>query len=113
MSKHKKTRQEKIIADLRRKLAYQNSTQKSKPLEKLQEKKSVAENKLMTPHFQYQTKPPEINIGSQKTTNSNKYPYLKHDLLKTGILTGSFLIAEFLLFFILKNHFINLPMLNY
>lgn len=113
MSKHKKTRQEKIIADLRRKIAYQNPTQKTKSLEKPQENKSISENKPITTHFLYQTKLSGTNIKSQKITNSNKYPYLKHDLLKTGFLTTSFLIIELLLFFVLKNHFVKLPMLSY
>lgn len=113
MSKHKKTRQEKIITELRRKIAYQNPTQKTKSLEKPKETKSVSENKIITPHFQYRTIDQESAQKSQTITSSNKYPYLKHDLLKTGLLTTSFLIAELLLFFVLKNHFIQLPMLSY
>lgn len=108
MSKHKKTRQEKIISDLRHKLQIQNQITSSPE----------------TPTLKYEfkrnsgigVKSNTIKFNNQQKTNLTEvktYPYLIHDLLKTGILTLSIVILECLLLFSLKSHMLNLPGLNF
>lgn len=91
MGKHKKTRQEKIIADLRRKLS-------------LKDQPSV----LKTPRFTFQLSPsPKPN--DQTSSFIYTHEYLNHDLLKTAFLTSSIVIAEIILFFLSKQQIIKLP----
>jgi hypothetical protein len=90
---HKKTRKEKIRADLR--------------------------------HGQYILKTedlPSVNNGSIEEPkkfetitfkNTHQYSYVLHDTRKTLLLTLSIIFAEIILFFLLKNHFISIPWINY
>ena len=92
MSKHRKTLEQKKIADLRHKVyAF-----------KINNIPSLEPNALTT----------EAKIASS-TASVNKYPYLLHDILKTGILTGSIVILQTLLLFLLKKHILILPMVKY
>lgn len=97
MSKHKKTRQQKIIADLRRKI---QQTQILHHPDSSNFQKTVSFVPLVTQH----TVPRVI----EKT-----YPYLSHDLLKTTVATSSIVFLELFLFFLLKKHIIVLPMLHF
>lgn len=97
MSKRKKTRQQKIITDLRRKLILDTRYPQS-PL--------------------VFAKPKEIKNNYQdalptSTALLQNYPYIKRDLLKTAFLTGSIVVLELLLSFLLKTHLIKLPMGNF
>ena len=96
MGKRKKTYKEKIIADLRRKvygLEGQNSfslqTKETKPMRNIPIHNTVL------------------------TTTINPHPYLTKDILKTGILTGIILLVQLILFLVLKNHILILPMVKY
>jgi len=109
MAKHKKTKQQKIIADLRRQLQYENQTTSSKKPSTEQAISNQAKTISLPKEFSY--KNPSENL--QNKIASNNYPYLKHDLFKTGVLTGSIIIAQLILFFILKNHLVVLPMVKY
>ena len=86
MSKHKKTRKEKIIADYRHQVY-------------------ILKNKN-TP-FDI----PPVAV----TTNEDAHfsVYALKDVLKTGLLTCSIVAAEIILFFLLKRHIILIPNLNY
>ncbi len=84
MRKHKKTRQEKIIADLHRKIQYQ---------------------RVPTVNSSEYTIAPSL---IKQTTSSYRevalptYAYLKRDLIKIFLLTSSILASQTILFFLLK-----------
>lgn len=109
MAKHKKTKQQKIIADLRRQLQYESQTTSSK---KLPTEQSISiQPKTINLPKEFSFKKPSENL--QNKIVNNNYPYLKHDLFKTAVLTGSIIFAQLFLFFVLKNHIIVLPMVKY
>ncbi len=105
MSKAKrKTRKQKIIADLHRQLY----SFKSQNVVNLQEEKKVVE----TP-----SKPKPISESvltkTPQTITTAVYPFLIQDISKTGILTGVILIIQLVIFFLLKNHILKLPGIAY
>jgi hypothetical protein len=105
MAKKKKTRQQKIIADLRRQI---NASQpKSAPVEKKIEKSK----KPTSPSLNL----PIINLSEKKQASSTftNIAYLAKDLQKTAILTTSIIACQLILLFILKNHIITLNGLIY
>lgn len=87
MGKHKKTRQEKMIADLRRKLSLQTTSPST------------------IPHLTL--KLPTIPTPSQ-TSLIYSHDYLKSDLLKTTFITCSIIVAEIILFVLIKQQIIKL-----
>jgi len=102
MAKHRKTLEQKKIADLRHKFYSLDKAQLGL------DSKNVPS--LNTKAFS------EIKNDPISITNANKYPYLLHDLrdiLKTGILTISIIAVQLILFVILKNKIIVLPMVSY
>lgn len=97
MAKKKKTRQQKIIADLRRQI---NASQtKSAPLVPLP-------ISLDLPKI----KPPEKQSSAGTFINKS---YLVKDLQKTAILTASIVAVQLVLLLILKNHILVLNGLIY
>jgi len=96
MGKKRKTYKEKIIADLRRKL-YSQDSQKANSLE-------AKEPKIML-DVPYHTATVTVPI--------NSHIYLSKDIFKTGILTGAILFLQLVLYFLLKNHVLVLPMVRY
>lgn len=96
MAKRKKTRQQKIIADLRRKLQM--------------EKRSVSSEMILDVKH---GKDIPVKTSQDVKPALSKYPYLMHDLYKTGILTGGIIIAQLVLLFLLKNYIVVLPMVRY
>lgn len=97
MANKRKTREQKKLADLRHNFTHH---QVSKEI-------SVTKIKLSTK---------EIIRPLEKTKNSNStnlYPYLIKDLSKTGLLTTTILTIQIVLFFLLKNHTLKIPGLNY
>ncbi len=100
MAKKKKTRQQKIIADLRRQL---NASTNHVTF-------SVSnEEKKETPVIQTTFKAP---IKRQEIF-TNTYPYLVKDLRKTAILSAVIIVLQFLLLFILKAHIFSIDGLIY
>jgi hypothetical protein len=98
MSKHKKTRSEKIISDLRKKLQTANKYS----LETInQTEKKTDQDKQTKIKNNYQLEGQNIKMISYTNTF-----YLTHDLLKTGLLTSGIVIFQLILFFLLKNHVI-------
>lgn len=102
MAKYKKTRQQKIISDLRKKLQTVSE-------------ETVETNNQSNQGFSYQ-------YSANKRTNQqptksasikNDYSYLSHDIFRIGILTGTIILAQLILFFLLKNHIVILPMVKY
>ncbi len=102
MTKRKKTRQQKIIADLRRNL--QSKNQHS--FESLQNQHSpvipqpiIEETYKVIPQVRTATKP--LTTGG--------YVLVASDLIKTVYLTTTIIFAELVLFFLLKNHILRVP----
>ena len=89
MRKHKKTRQEKIIADLHRKLQFQRTS--SGALE------------------QYSIVQPALKpiVSSYTVPSVHTYTYLKSDLIKIFFLTCSILASQTILFFLLKHNIVS------
>lgn len=89
MPKHKKTRQEKVISDLRRKL-------------------------IQSPNSNLKISLGEFKIGKRSDftpaiASKSNYSYLKHDLFRTSGLTLVIAITEILIFLALKKHILTLP----
>ncbi len=101
MAKKKKTKQQKIVADLRRQLLKKNLSNKNEtPVVK-----SVRDDKKPL------IEEPQIKVV-KKETNFN-YSYLTHDLKKTAVLTSSIVALQIILYFALTNKILILPGLSY
>lgn len=92
MAKHRKTLEQKKIADLRHKFYSFDA-------------KNISSVKTKTLS--------EIKNDSISIATANKYPYLLHDILKTGVLTLSIIGIQLILYVLLNNKIIALPMVNY
>jgi len=91
MSKHKKTHKEKVIADHRHNI-YVLKTQ------------NISRNNF-------------ISTSADKETFNSDHLYsnahILNDVIKTGVLTFSIVVAQITLFILLKEHIIMLPNINY
>lgn len=96
MSRHKKTRQQKVIADLRRKL----TTIDTPSSETLKQKLSVK------PAFSYTTPP-------SSALSSSSLPYLKQEIRTILILTALLIITEIILYILLTKQILTIPMVSY
>jgi hypothetical protein len=85
--RHKKTRKQKVVADFRHGVYTLNT------------------EKIPTPE------PAVASINADKIAHS--YSYVMPDVIKTGLLTLSMLVTQTILFFLLKNHIITIPGINY
>lgn len=94
MTKAKKTRQQKIIADLHRKLQIQSE---------------VSSPAAYTFHAKHIYNTPTRENALYVST----LPYIKHDLFKTTIVTAAIISAQLLLYYLLKTHLIMLPIGGY
>ena len=84
MSKHKKTLQQKITADLRQE------------------------------HFVYTFEAKNLTSANVETADAiPTYSYITRDILKTSILTLSIVVFQIILFLLLKNHVLKIPGINY
>jgi len=97
----RKTRQQKIIADLRRQL----STSKIEPIN-VQE---VSEKKVTIKSIPQEKKVDVVKIQHLTYTN----PYLAKDLRKTAILTAGIVLGQLFLFFLFRQHLLILPGISY
>lgn len=93
MSKHKKTREQKIIADLRRKLSLQAGQAETA--------------KQSTTPFSYSYSSSETITKPSAIIYTHEFLY--RDLFKTAFLTLSIVVFEMLLFLLLKNNILRLP----
>ena len=96
MGKRRKTYKEKVIADLRRKV-YSLEGQKPLYLE--------AKESKITSNIPFYTQASTAIVSS--------HSYLTKDIFKTAILTGAILLFQFILYFLLKNHILTLPIVKY
>ena len=101
MAKKKKTRQQKIIADLRRQV---NASQSHVEIQKREEKK---ENPISISLSN------KVAIIGKPQIFTNTYPYLVNDLRKTAILSLAIIFAQLIFLFVLRNHLITIGGLIY
>lgn len=87
MSKHKKTRKEKVAADYR----HQVYTIKNK-------------------NFPLDVIKPDVSIDSE---NQYLNAHIVKSVIKTGVLSLSIIAAQITLFFLLTKHIITLPIVKY
>ncbi len=98
MSKDKKTRQQKVIADLRRKLNNTKNNQISTVPTVSLKSVNLSQISMTKPTF---------------TSTINSGAYLISDLKRTTFLTAILVGAEIILLFLLKHKIINLSMLQF
>lgn len=91
MSK-RKTRQQKIIADLHRKLQTQI---------------------VGVSTYTYKNTMQTVATVRPIDSNTTNILSIKHDLTKTTIITMTIIASQLLLFYLLKTHLIRLPMVSY
>ncbi|MGA2967962.1 MAG: hypothetical protein ABSD69_02230 [Candidatus Levyibacteriota bacterium] len=96
MAKKRKTREQKILADLRHNFKH-TFTSQTPPAVRIQTQ--------IVPSLANQTTP--------KVTALNQYPYLIKDLTKTALLTAGIFIFQLILFTLLKNHALIIPGISY
>ncbi|RJQ36103.1 hypothetical protein C4559_05875 [Candidatus Microgenomates bacterium] len=99
MSK-RKTKQQKIIAKLRKELLFTNQ----KTLDHQKETQKSPTQKQEEPKNNQQRLTYNFLPVSQKNIPQQNYSFLKHDLLKTILVTGSIIAIELLLFFLIQSH---------
>lgn len=99
MARYRKTLKQKKIADLRHKFYSFDQAQ-------------LGPNSKSVPSVKPNVFSQAKNVATTASL-TNKYPYLLHDISKTGILTGVILIVQIILFFLLKNHILVLPIVKY
>jgi hypothetical protein len=105
MAKKKKTRQQKIIADLKRQVLQENLSSHNNQVEKLDAIK-ISPSKI--------TPKKDIEIDApQKKENVVNYAYLTHDLKKTAMLSSSIIALQIMLFLALTHKILVLPGLSY
>lgn len=103
MTKARRTRQQKIIADLHRKLHAQNQgISLETPVSPSLPKQSMYS---YTPVNRIQTASPSISLTSTQ--------FVRHDLFKTAIVTSGIIIMQLLLFYLLKIHILIIPMISF
>jgi hypothetical protein len=93
MAKKRKTREQKILANLRHNFNH-TFTSEASPAGKIQAQISPI-------------------MLKQKTVALNSYPYLAKDLTTTAILTLGIFISQIILFTLLRNHVIFIPGISY
>lgn len=95
MSRHKKTREQKIIAGLRL---------------KLQQKQAFSLTKTRQNPSSFSS---SNRLPADKVAAIDMPPQLKQELLKTTFLTGAIIAIEFLLLFLFKKQIIVMPTISF
>lgn len=101
----RKTKQQKIIADLRRKV------QVNQPIHASESSSKSNDIQKHTATFTFTA--PQKTSFYQAGVAPKTSRMLTADLQKTGIVTSAIIIAEVILFFLLKQHMFAIPMVNY
>lgn len=96
MPKHRKTRKQKIQANIR------HHAVTPAPISSSQNDIRIPERFTLTPQKSTAT-----------TTTLFPHQYLKPELLKIAMLSAGIILVELILFFLLNNHIIILPNLQY
>lgn len=101
MSKRRKTRQEKIVADLRRNQFAQENAITSAP--------------TVQHHSSSFSLPSSYMIPKQRTLPGayDTYKYVYMDLRNTAIVTCTLLIIQCILYYVLQKHLVVLPFVTY
>ncbi len=93
MGKHNKTRKEKIIADLNRKIQIQANGE------------SIFFSQTQEPHVE---KTVHIPVFQAIEPARNSYTYLFHDIKKSFLITSSIIAFEIVLFLIMQRNIVSL-----
>lgn len=107
MTKRKKTREQKIISQLRRKLQLSSSSPSAN---------KITSNIPNTHLYSYTDTETKRTVQSQITKNNIKnitYTHLRKDLIKTSATTATIVVAELILLFLLKNNLITISKLTF
>jgi len=96
MAKKRKTREQKILADLRHNFKHNFISQAP-----------------LAGKIQAQIIPSIVIPRAQKTVALNAYPYLIKDLTKTAMLTLGIFAFQIILLALLKNHVLLIPGISY
>jgi hypothetical protein len=102
MAKRRKTKEQKILADLRHNFRH-NYIGEAPSAQNLQIK--------LTPNIPGLQK--TIEQKAPKTIALNSYPYLAKDLAKTAVLTLTIFAIQIILFTLLRNHALVIPGISY
>jgi hypothetical protein len=100
MSKRKKTREQKIIADLHRKLQSQSVSG------------SASSRHVYSPSSAYTYKT-QTTGAIKPIAVMTDFSYIKHDLIKTTLVTCAIVLFQLALFHLLRSHIIMIPMVRY
>lgn len=101
MSKRKKTKEQKIISSLHRQLEIHS-----------QQAAPSSRHIVSSPStYSFKAKPSH----AQKTVSLpvSDLIHVKHDLIKTTLLTSSIVAAQLVLYYLLKTHLITIPLIRY
>lgn len=94
MAKHRKTRKEKIRSENRQEHVFATP---------LQESISPQENRSFSFTFSPKKNATPSKLGQQKPAQpADDYSFVKHDLIKTTAVVGSIIVAELLLFLVIR-----------
>lgn len=105
MSKAKKTRQQKIIADLRRKI---HTTQP--PASSSAIKNAMSSKRQENYAYSFATLPVKEKAAPISIVSTDM---ITRDLTKTMLITSVILVSQCILFFLLKYKIVSLPMFGY
>ncbi len=98
MSKRKKTRQAKIISDLRRKIAQTDITPPAQ---------------VVSPHRHEQFTSATYSMPKKVYTDEYSNTHIIKDLQKTTLVTIGILAVEAVLFLLLKNQLLSIPIIGF
>ncbi len=101
MAKNKKTKKQKIIADLRRQLS---NSQTAELISPVNSPKQTTHQQQVTHTYNA----PAQQVVVKKSSYELLYPFVYKDLQKTAFVTFGILLADFVLYFILNNHVMGL-----
>lgn len=93
MAKHRKTRKEKLRSENRQQHVLAASLQETTPSQ---------ENRSFSFTFSPDEKVAPAIHSSKNPQTANDYAFVKHDLIKTGVVMSSIVAAELLLFIFIR-----------
>src|SRR5581483_7606647 len=101
MAKHKKTKKQKLIADLRRQLQTQKAPTLTPQTSNINDNKSPQASNL---GYNYSASFTQVAV--KKSSYEMLYPFVLNDLRKTTIITFIILLGYMLIYLLFNNHFL-------
>lgn len=113
MTKKRKTKKEKLIAELRHKLA-SKSIDHSSDKNDTYVKENIEHKEEKRNYFTFQSNANRSNqLQASKSFNSSGFNFVTRDLYTTALLTGAIIALEIILFIFLKNKIVEIPNLSF